>query len=77
MYSIPFLRRRDYIKFWKDFRCKLWRGKRVDINYCNRKAARSGGIIEIRTMRKLDLGRRPIEVIHDGWSLVARKGELK
>lgn len=76
MYSIPFARRRDYIEVWKDFRCKLWRGCRIDVNYCNRKASRSDGIIQIRTLRRLDLGKKPIEIIHDGWNLRA-KGELK
>lgn len=76
LYCIPFLRRRDYVKAWKNFRRKLWQGKLIDIGYCNRLAERSG-IIEIHTLGRLDLGEKPIEVIHEKWSLVARKGELK
>lgn len=77
MYSIPFLRHRDYTDVWKAFRRELWRGRRVDIRYCNRKASRSDGVIQMRTLWRIDLGEKPVEIIHGKWSLLARKGELK
>lgn len=74
-FSIPWPRKGDYTRVWKNFRKQMWRQKRLTLEHCIRLAARSG-IIDIGPLSHLDLGQKLVEVKHDGWSIIGRGGRL-
>lgn len=76
-FSIPWPRKGDYTKVWKHFRKQMWRQKRLTLNHCIWLASRSGGVITMSPLSRLELDGKTLEVKHGGWSVICNGGQIK
>lgn len=77
-FSIPILRKGDYVRYWRRFRHKLWRQKRLTYAHCRELAVRTNGVIEMSALSrvKLEPSDKPVEIKYDGWSITGEGGKL-